>query len=577
MRTMPVRPRPRVPRLRAEGAAPDARAGAYDRRAVEWGRSIDAVLLWAFSIAGLLLGSVLAAIGVLTGDADYASRAVGPAAFGGYSMVRAANDRSAFPVIPLGFAVIMVNILIDPNPIAFANSYHAVLALGLSGALLLDSRRVIMSWAFAGVSLLTAERWWLLDEPLEDRVLSAAVTFVVIMFGVRLIEYTKTEIRGKAVRFRNLFDHAPVAIWEEDFSGLAAWLETLSSGGVTDLRSYFAGRPDRIRYAASLINVVDANEAAVSLLEAESRKEMLGPLNADSIVQDTLDSLVEQYLAVWEGRAQLTIDVHGRTLRGNPIDGFLMLAAPTNGPAIDWGSVAIAIVDVSDLREAQRKLEELIDSKDQFIASVSHELRTPLTAVVGLAHELESAGTTITDAERTELVGLIADQASDVGNIVEDLLVAARADLGTIAIRPEPVDVEAEIRRLATMIYEEHPPVVDVSGPILAKADPSRLRQVLRNLLTNAQRYGGRHVEIAAFARYGQVYVEVRDNGDGIPAGLEDQVFEPYETAPAGRGVPGSVGLGLTVSRQLARLMGGDLSYDRTEERTVFRLALPAA
>jgi signal transduction histidine kinase len=322
---------------------------------------------------------------------------------------------------------------------------------------------------------------------------------------------------------------------------------------------------------------VDANEAAADLLESESREAMLGPLDADSIVQDTLESLVDQYVAVWEGTPRVTVDVHGRTLRGNPIDGFLLLAAPTTGQAIDWGSVAIAIVDVSDLHEAQRRLQELIESKDRFVASVSHELRTPLTAVVGLTRELEDAGSEMSGSERDELVRLIAAQAGDVGNIVEDLLVAARADLGTIAIHPEPVDVAAEIRQLVLTLYESSPPVVDAPEGIVAAADPNRLRQVLRNLLTNSQRYGGPHVEVAAYARDGQVLVEVRDDGNGIPAELEELVFEPYETAHAGSGVSGSVGLGLTVSRQLARLMGGDLVYQRSEGSTVFRLTLSAA
>ena len=70
--------------------------------------------------------------------------------------------------------------------------------------------------------------------------------------------------------------------------------------------------------------------------------------------------------------------------------------------------------------------------------------------------------------------------------------------------------------------------------------------------------------------------MEVRDNGDGIPDELRDKVFEPYERAHVVVGVTGSVGLGLTISRQLARLMGGDLTYSRDGAITVFRLSLLA-
>jgi signal transduction histidine kinase len=108
-------------------------------------------------------------------------------------------------------------------------------------------------------------------------------------------------------------------------------------------------------------------------------------------------------------------------------------------------------------------------------------------------------------------------------------------------------------------------------------ADPRRLRQVLRNLVSNAHRYGGNQIFVDVASEESFVALQVRDNGSGIPDELQSRVFEPYQTAHERVGVTGSVGLGLTVSRQLARLMGGDLTYHRVEEWSVFRLTLPAA
>jgi signal transduction histidine kinase len=73
------------------------------------------------------------------------------------------------------------------------------------------------------------------------------------------------------------------------------------------------------------------------------------------------------------------------------------------------------------------------------------------------------------------------------------------------------------------------------------------------------------------------VFVRVRDDGPGVPAGLRERIFDPYESAHDPAGQPGSVGLGLTVSRKLARLMGGDLTYCYEEATSVFELRLPAA
>jgi signal transduction histidine kinase len=106
-------------------------------------------------------------------------------------------------------------------------------------------------------------------------------------------------------------------------------------------------------------------------------------------------------------------------------------------------------------------------------------------------------------------------------------------------------------------------------------ADASRVRQILRNLLTNAQRYGGPNRRIAGGALFDRIWLEVRDDGEGVPPGDAEKIFEPYGTA--GTGVKDSVGLGLSVARQLAELMGGSLTYHRDLDETVFRLELPTA
>lgn len=229
-------------------------------------------------------------------------------------------------------------------------------------------------------------------------------------------------------------------------------------------------------------------------------------------------------------------------------------------------------------QSAHRQLEELIRSKDEFIASVSHELRTPLTAVVGLAHELRSDWERFGDGEGRELVSIIAEQSSDVANIVQDLLVAARADIGVLTVFPEAVDVTAEIERA---ISESDPAAggrvaVDMNGGAKAWADPARLRQILRNLLTNAVRYGGEHVTVRARRQGPLLRLDVVDDGGGLPEEEREAIFDAYHRAHEHRGQPGSVGLGLTVSRKLARLMGGDLVYGYAGGESVFSLTLPA-
>jgi signal transduction histidine kinase len=228
-------------------------------------------------------------------------------------------------------------------------------------------------------------------------------------------------------------------------------------------------------------------------------------------------------------------------------------------------------------RDAMGRLEELVAAKDEFIASVSHEVRTPLTAVLGFAHELNEARDKFSETELNDLLSLLASQSQEVANIVDDLLIAARAETGSVVIVPERLSVKA----LVGDVLSSHSGRVDFTASAADElevwADPVRARQVLRNLLTNADRYGGNTVKVNVATRHDFVSIEVRDNGSGIPERMREHIFEPYARGPNGRTQPASVGLGLAVARKLAQLMEGDVALDRDDGWTVFTLTLPLA
>lgn len=225
---------------------------------------------------------------------------------------------------------------------------------------------------------------------------------------------------------------------------------------------------------------------------------------------------------------------------------------------------------------ANARLTELVASKDEFVAGVSHELRTPLTAVVGLAQELRDHLTSFTNDEIAEFVTLIAQQGTDVAHIVEDLLVAARADIDGVTVVPQPVQLVDELAAILVGLSELKASRVGVTGnTVEVDADPARFRQVVRNLVTNALRYGGPHIEVVLSESEEHGILEVRDDGPGIPEEHRMAVFDAYHRAHDPKGQPASVGLGLTVSRHLARLMGGELDYRFEDGWSVFSLRLP--
>lgn len=254
------------------------------------------------------------------------------------------------------------------------------------------------------------------------------------------------------------------------------------------------------------------------------------------------------------------------------------------GRTARWAPDAVRMLQVAapmigtfwEREVARSRLEDLVRSKDRFIASVSHELRTPLAAVLGFAEELRANAEMFQAQEVTEILELIADQSQDMADMVEDLLVSARAEIGTITIRPKDVYLRSQAEaELAAMGVVEGHSVSVVGSRGKAWADPTRTRQIIRNLLTNAIRYGGARVEIEAIEDGALTTLEVRDDGPGLEESEWETIFEPYVRAHESPTQPASIGLGLTVSRQLARLMGGDLVYTADRPGSVFRLTLP--
>ncbi len=248
------------------------------------------------------------------------------------------------------------------------------------------------------------------------------------------------------------------------------------------------------------------------------------------------------------------------------------------GASIRLGALIVTAVLFQRLgtaiREYQRRLEELVRSKDEFIASISHELRTPLTAVVGFTHLLRDRRDLLDEEQTSQMIADIARESEDVSAIVEDLLVIARADIDRLTILPEVVDV----RETVDQVVASTGAVATVhGGSINARLDPTRFRQILRNLITNVDRYGGPSVRIDIAESETTFSVRVMDDGEGIPAGEAERVFRAYERAHENPTQPASAGLGLAVSRSLARTMGGDVVYRREAGWTVFEIELPLA
>ena len=229
----------------------------------------------------------------------------------------------------------------------------------------------------------------------------------------------------------------------------------------------------------------------------------------------------------------------------------------------------------SEEQEARRLLE-LRRARDEFLSAVAHELRTPLTAVVGAAQMLRSGARLHESTEREEMVEILAFQTVEMADLIDNLLVFARANIGELSLQSQVVDVGDVVDRITQGWSRDELERLHVQGEAQVLADPLRLKQVLKNLLANALRHGGHRIEVRVITDDPKVRIEVADNGPAIADEVRSRMFEPYvHTATPGQ--PATLGLGLTVAKNLAHRMNGELSYRSRPTESVFTVLLPNA
>jgi two-component system phosphate regulon sensor histidine kinase PhoR len=228
--------------------------------------------------------------------------------------------------------------------------------------------------------------------------------------------------------------------------------------------------------------------------------------------------------------------------------------------------------------------QRLEAERSDFVATISHELRTPMAAVYGAAQTLLREDIELPEDRKRELLEMIATQATRLSRITEEVLLTSNLDRGEVRVEHEPVDVAGVIRatvaELKPQIPESTAIEVDLQSEVgAASGDRNRIQQVLVNLLDNAIKYGESPVVIGASRTDGAVRISVADSGPGISLADQPRVFEKFFRAdPQLVRAPGGTGLGLYISRELARRMGGRI--DLTSEPgagATFVVELPQA
>ncbi|QDU73676.1 Autoinducer 2 sensor kinase/phosphatase LuxQ [Bremerella volcania] len=229
--------------------------------------------------------------------------------------------------------------------------------------------------------------------------------------------------------------------------------------------------------------------------------------------------------------------------------------------------------------ESERRAEQAMTladqanrTKSQFLTSLSHELRTPLTAIIGFAEILQQ-DLGADDAQK--MLAMISSSGEHLLELINDLLDIAKVEAGTLEVEPVPTDVRRLIEAVCELVkYRATANGLDLrwelpqNCPKPLRVDPVRLRQILINLLGNAIKFTDQgRIKCEADYDYSQqrLTIRVTDTGPGIPPEVVSRIFSPFNQGPTSLEKKRmGIGLGLSISRELATKMGGFLRLQET-------------
>jgi signal transduction histidine kinase len=505
------------------------------------------------------------AVALVTGEAAYYAQAVGPGLvlILIWAQIRTHRENAVVTLLVAGFSVVATYAVFGDDETLIPAALGVVIIASVS-ILFVEKHNLLVTLGIAAVLIGVPFAWG--ASPADAAALGAimGVSFAVVSSIFYSVRNAATALNR---RFQVIFEYSPMAAVEADWSEAIEYVGTEFSGRSDRIRGFLGAYPDVVRSAASHVRIVRTNQAANELLEIGPGDELV--ISGPDLSDGWLLAVTEILIALVEGRDLVQLELPLENGDGEKI--WLSLRAVNVSAGDKPDGVLCALADVTHLKVKEGAMSELIRAKDEFVASISHELRTPLTAVVGLTSEIAAGG--FAGPERDELIGLVASQAQEMSHIIDDLLVSARAGMGTVAVALDTVDLNAELSAavdgVGTALLETPSALPPAVG------DGPRIRQILRNLLTNLERYGGSSRRVLGGVEGERVWLEVRDDGEGVSGEDAVRIFQPYASAHSG--VAGSVGLGLSVSRQLAELMGGSLTYRRDEAESVFRLELVLA
>jgi len=377
------------------------------------------------------------------------------------------------------------------------------------------------------------------------------------------------------IRYRGLFEHAPVALWESDFSGVKDHLDRLRAEGIDDFAAYFEANPNVVQACAACAHVLEVNQAALALFEIAHKGELEAMFTHQQ--QEGENRLFrDQLVALAEGMTRFETEEVFTTSTGRTLHTVVGLSIPP-GSEKTWERILVYVTDITErkraeeeLRKALEKERELSELKTRFVSMASHEFRTPLTTIVSSMEILERYIDRMQPEQKEKHFRRIESASRQMTFLLDDVLLLGKAEAEQLHYDPAPVDLGQLAAEIVEDVQLTLPPALSIEMALEGSCkyvvlDKKLMRHIMTNLLSNAVKYSPQGGTVGFYVRCDdhETLIRVTDEGIGIPQKDLAHLFEPFHRAGNVNAIKGT-GLGLAITKHAVDLHGGTIEVDST-------------
>lgn len=394
-------------------------------------------------------------------------------------------------------------------------------------------------------------------------------------------------LRESEARYRSLFEDSPISLWEEDWTEVKQYIDSLRDLGICNLREYFEDHPEVVPHCARLVKILDVNQATLELYGARRKEDLQGEGLEPVFTEEALDVFREEVMALVGNETLFETELIEQTLTGSTLYTAVRLAvAPSYEET--WSKIFVSVIDISARKRAEEQRLALAGERERvrlladFITDISHEFSTPLSIINTRLYLLEKSPD---HEKRMELFAVINEQLVYIGNLVEAMLMMMRLDSGRGQMNFRSLDINKILRNIETQVHasvqaKQQSFSLHFTPDLPSiQADEQQLHRALREFVKNGIQFTpeGGTITVKTAASEGVIVVEIMDTGIGIGEEHIPHIFDHFFRADKARTTRGA-GLGLPIAKKIIDIHQGSIEvHSKLGSGSTFRILLQAS